>query len=276
MPAPTSSLTNTATSNSVFMPPIKTTNKDSFKPQSDSLLFSKLPGELRNRIWRLAVLDDTAIPLHVAHYKNRDGEYCSCVQIQHALMQVCKQAHHEVTDIYYLENTFRITQDFFYGRAMEVLVLAMKPWAAEMTRLEVTHDLMRDSLRPARRTMSVAMDLTVLSDEGRITVVPPLVDVEQGRGMQEDLADLVTLFSLGPSTSPAPPQKLCCCKIFALADKCAGRTLLEWVQQYVKLVRDSKPKVGECGFIPHCWGCAGLELLGQSAARYQPSRRQAM
>lgn len=268
IPAMASSVITAAKPNSIFMPPAKTT-QDNFmhNSQSDSLLFSKLPGELRNRIWRLSVLEDTAISVHVAHYKNKDGEPRSCIQIEHTLLQVCKQARHEVTDIYYLENTFRITQDFFHGRAMEVLACAMKPRAAKMTKLEVAHELKYTTTTrfASSRNMLVAINLTIQRSEGSTTLSQPLVDITDA---SEANAEMDALVSSVPMFAPPPPPMLCCCKMFFLAAECTGETLVEWMQRYVKLVVDATGMMG-CGYVPHCWGCGGLALLGQTEGRYQ-------
>ncbi|KAK5127478.1 hypothetical protein LTR85_006817 [Meristemomyces frigidus] len=56
--------------------------------------FLGLPGELRNRIYRLALLSDLAIPVTAQHFQ------------EPTLLYACKQIRHEAVSIYYGENEF--------------------------------------------------------------------------------------------------------------------------------------------------------------------------
>ena len=44
--------------------------------QLDSTLLGNLPRELRDQIYREAVVEDNDIPIHVSYYETKDGERC--------------------------------------------------------------------------------------------------------------------------------------------------------------------------------------------------------
>ncbi|KAK4549846.1 hypothetical protein LTR36_005147 [Oleoguttula mirabilis] len=58
--------------------------------------FLELPGELRNRIYRLALLSDNAIPVTAQHFQEPD------------LLHACKQVRREAMSIFYGENEFDV------------------------------------------------------------------------------------------------------------------------------------------------------------------------
>lgn len=149
---------------------------------------------------------------------------------------------------------------------MEVLAYATKKWAAKMTKLEVAHELKYTTTRNASsRNLLVAINLTIQRSEGSTALSLPLVDITDASGVS---ADTDTIVSSLPMFAPPHPPMLCCCKMFFLAAECAGEDLVGWAQRYVKLVADSTGMMG-CGYVPHCWGCGGLALLGQTEGKYQ-------
>jgi hypothetical protein len=204
----------------------------------DSPLLSKLPRELRDKIYREAVLEDIEIPIHVAHYKSKDGEHRARLEIEHALLLVCKQTRHEVADIYYLENTFRITNDLFDERAIRKLNCALRPWADKMKKLEISHDFVADIF------LTVAIDLSVSVSQGCIVVEPLGQNIRDGYQSMRDFRNSET--------------KMCYCKTLSLAAEHGGGNVLKWAQKYVDLIvkRDSR-----CKHFMWCWNCAGGTII---------------
>jgi hypothetical protein len=68
--------------------------------------FFKLPGEIRNRIYRLVVLQ--CVPIYPIHWNTRP-----------ALMLTCRQLFYEVKGIYYGENTFEFADSALTPRAID-------------------------------------------------------------------------------------------------------------------------------------------------------------
>ena len=136
--------------------------------QLDSMLLSKLPRELRDKIYRYAVIEDNDIPVHVTRCKTEDGERRRRLEIGHALMRVSKQTRQEVADIYYLENKFRITNDLLEKRAIRELSRLLTPWGERMTKLGVTHELVRgkDDLVKSKFSISARKGRVFLEPEG--------------------------------------------------------------------------------------------------------------
>jgi hypothetical protein len=205
--------------------------------QLDSLLLSKLPRELRDKIYREAVLEDIEIPVHVAHYDAKDGEHRHRLQLEHALMLVCKQTRHEVADIYLLENTFRVTNDLFEPRAIAQLNRALRPWAARTKRLEISHEWIRDQFATAD------IDFSISVSRDRILVNPqtfvPYVMYEDKRMVRH------------PTVG-----KMCYCGILRLAAWHRDDNVVSWVQKYVDVVKRSQSEWRPN--VLYCWTCAGF------------------
>lgn len=211
--------------------------------QLDSTLLSRLPRELRDKIWREAVLEDIEIPTNVAHYETKDGEHRHRLQLEHALMLACKQTRHEVTEIYYLENTFRITNDLFEARAIRALNRALHPWADKMTKLEISHEYAINEHATAE------IDFTVSTSQGRIVIEPLTFSVNRG--------------NVRPILSSSSPG-MCFCSAFRLASAHGDGNVFSWVQEYVDFVATKEPVAKErvtCIYAPYCWTCAGRIIV---------------
>jgi hypothetical protein len=208
--------------------------------QLDSLLLSKLPRELRDKIYREAVLEDIEIPIHVAHYMSKDCEQCSRLELEPALMLVCKQTRQEVAEIYYLENTFRITNDLFEPRAIAQLSSALDPWADKIKELEISHEFWVNTFG------TVEMDLSVSVSQGWITIEPLTHSIH----------------SLNKSTrvfAASTTNRLCYCEALILAVERSGDNVLNWAQKYVSMM--VKRKVGARRYGMYCWTCAGITTI---------------
>jgi hypothetical protein len=205
--------------------------------QLDSPLLSKLPRELRDKIYREAVLEDIEIPIHVARYESSDGEHRRRLELEHALLLVCKQTRHEVADIYYLENTFCITNDLFENRAIRQLNWALRPWAEKITKLEISHEF-------AVCGSIAEIDFSVSASQGRIIIEPRSSIISDPRIL--------------PHASYSMTNRTCYCKASGLAVECGSGNVLNWAQEYVDLVAQSEAE--EHG-VPYCWDCAGHVIV---------------
>lgn len=210
-------------------------------PQLESPLLSKLPRELRDQIWREIVVEDLEIPIHVAHYETKEGEHRRRLQIEHNLQLVCKQTRDEVSDIYYHENTFRITDDLFSERAVRELHRFLRPWAAKMTQLEISHEFVRSEGNTA--DINFAVELS----EGKIAIKPHTFTAHLStlRGDQTGRMAWQSTF-----------KEMCYCKILKIAwdHDGDGGTVLDWLKRYVDMIvlNQAESKY----YVPYCWTCA--------------------
>lgn len=102
--------------------------------------FLSLPGELRNEIYRYAlVVGRRPFALQMPE-KMHPESYADT-----ALLRVNKQVFRETSSIFYHENTFRIAQDLFYSTPI-------------LQALEVVHCVSRERLRSMR---SLVLDIPV-------------------------------------------------------------------------------------------------------------------
>ena len=213
--------------------------------QLDSMLLSKLPRELRDKIYRDAVVEDKDVPIHVTHYETEDGEHRRRLQIGHALLRVCKQTRQEVADIYYLENTFRITEDLLERRAIKELSRFLTPWAQSMTKLGVSQRLARGIDGFAKINFSIS------TSQGHIFVKPESFSAQEMSVWTDARAGTMEHVKLTFS-------KMCFCKIFLLTLEHDGRNVLSWMEGYVDLVLQS---LAEPKTLSHCWTCAGRIII---------------
>jgi hypothetical protein len=220
--------------------------------QLDSMLLSKLPRELRDKIYRDAVVEDKDIPIHVTPYVTEDGERRRRrrLEIGHALMRACKQTRQEVADIYYLENTFRITNDLLENRVFRELSRLLTPWVQRMTELGVSHELVRPKGDFAK------INFSIFASQGRIVVEPEPSSLQYGTFLIDPVLatrNYVTMTS----------DELCFCKIFKLARKHEGRDVVSWMQEYVDLIIQSasQTEVSHLFDPVHCWTCAGRYVI---------------
>lgn len=95
----------------------------------DASPLATLPGELRNRIWRLVVVKLNAI--NVSDLTSPQ---------EPALLATCHQARKEASGIYYAENTFLLAHDPFALRIESSWLRALGP-----ARARQLHDLRLDS-----------------------------------------------------------------------------------------------------------------------------------
>jgi hypothetical protein len=221
--------------------------------QLDSMLLSKLPRELRDKIYRDAVVEYKDIPIRVTAYATNDGERRRRLEIGHALMRACKQTRQEVAEIYYLENTFRVTEDLFEKRAIGELSRHLTPWVGKIAKLGVSHVFARNGVDLTKINFSIS------AFESGFVVEPESSSVRYltyGLDVGQATARMVTQTS----------GKICFCKVSKLALEHDGRDVFSLLQDYVDLVL-VKP---ECqvnynhllDLRPiHCWTCAGRNVI---------------
>ena len=211
--------------------------------QLDSMLLTKLPRELRDKIYREAVVEVNDILIRVTRCKTEDGERRRRLQIGHALMSVSKQTRLEVADFYSLENKFRITEDLLEKRAIGELSRLLTPWGERMTKLGVSQELV-----PGRDDF-VKIKFSISASQGRVFLEP-----EGFKAHEVDL--LVDSYQATRDYEAVSCSKMCFCKILLLTVE--SRNILSWMEGYVDLVLQSlaQPKT-----LPHCWTCAGRIMI---------------
>jgi hypothetical protein len=208
------------------------------------MLLSKLPRELRDKIYRDAVVEDKEIPIRVLRYE-RDGVQRRRLHLQHPLMRVCKQTRQEVADIDHLENTFRITNDLFDERAIRELIRHFTPWADKLKKLGISHNFPRRDGDPAKINFSIS------ASQGRIVVEPESFSAQE----------MIWAMDIGLGTTTLATttfKNMCFCKIHKLALENDCRGVLSWMQEYVGLVLKEQTQHST---LPHCWTCAGRIII---------------
>jgi hypothetical protein len=209
-----------------------------FAPQPSCMLLQKLPGELRNKIIRLAVVENTDIKPSISRsYNEIIGKPTRKLQIEHNLMQTCKQLRQETAEIYFLENTFNLTGDFFElarderyranERAVQGLARAFGPWASKVHRLNVLH----------------AVSYGLLSAEVHISIC---------RATEGVCIETVSAHDVGSDS-----RRLCCCSLIQHGVDNSATGIFEFAQGLVGIM-DSVTGGGRS--LPHCWTC-GLEPM---------------
>jgi hypothetical protein len=212
-----------------------------FAPQPNCLLLKKLPGELRNKIIRLAVVENTDIKPSISRsYSALTGKSTRKLQIEHNLMQTCKQLRRETAEIYFLENTFNLTGDFFElvrgekhkanEKAIQGLSRAFGPWASKVRRLNVLHAVSYGSL-------FAEVHVSICRAQGE-----PGVCIEN-----------VSAHDVGSDS-----RRLCCCSIIQHGADNSAAGIFEFAQGLVGMM-DSVSVTGGSS-LPHCWNC-GLEPM---------------
>lgn len=243
-------------------------------PQPDSPFFNKFPGELRNRIYRLVLLDNGDIPIHAEELGDNHqetGEALNQVTSQirshpsthrlklgHPLLQVCKQTGHEASEIYYLENTFEVTSSVFAEpQALEKLDHALRPWAAKMTALGVCHErsLTKSSNDQGSGDRYMHVEFIASRYNGFLFIQEDTPTTPDGP---------VAVFSSHPSYWGycVSPQKcaICLCKVQRCASEQGSEDVVRFVTKtYAQMVR----KIGyhETFYIPNCWTCARHDVF---------------
>ena len=109
-------------------------------PSPTTRSFLTLPGELRNSIYRYALVIGRRPFALLMPEKLHPKSYADT-----ALLRVNKQVFWETSSIFYHENTFRITKDLFYGTPV-------------LQALDVVHHVSRERLRSMR---SLVLDIPV-------------------------------------------------------------------------------------------------------------------
>jgi hypothetical protein len=220
-----------------------------FAPQPNCMLFQKLPGELRNEIIRLAVVEESEIKPKVSRSFNAlTGKSTAELEIEHPLMQTCKQLRQESAEIYLLENTFHLTESNCFKpahgekynvnqRAIQAMAHALGPWASKVSMLNVSHTACYGSLATC-----TGPPLCNRFAEVHVSICRAAEGVYLEKACAHDT-----------DTHP-----LCCCCIFqhAADHSAAAETIFEFAQGLVAMM-DSMTR--GC-WMPHCWNC-GLEPM---------------
>lgn len=251
-----------------------------FAPQPDSPFFSKLPGELRNRIYRLVLIWERHIPIRVRELPEDHQETeepfdgvtshtsprlsTHSLDIDDPLLQVCKQIRHEASEIYYLENTFEVTTSVFeHTRALEELGRALLPWAAKMTRLSVCHEL--DFFVPLDQMNSgnvyMRLEFTASRHNGALSILQrtptPLPDNEDNKA---GFTCLLPSYWSHHEYPDDPRYLMCICKIQRCATAQGDEDVVRFIAKtYASCMREVGLR--NPSYTPHCWSCARYDVL---------------
>jgi hypothetical protein len=220
--------------------------------QLDSTLLSRLPRELRDKIWREAVIEDDEIPIRVTQYETEDGEHRHRLQIEHAMLRVCKQTRQEVADIYYLENVFCITDDLVETQCIRELSKFLAPWAERMKKLGVLHKYVpcKDnfSIEPCKDDFT-EIKFSIYASQGRLHIELGTFSARR-TFLTCDVEDGTTAWD-----STTTYGNMCFCKVVGLAIEHGSGNVVDWVKDYADVVLQSELLRKYGG--PHCWDCAG-------------------
>jgi hypothetical protein len=215
-----------------------------FAPQPDCMLFQKLPGELRNEIIRLAVVEDTEVkPKVIRPNDEATSHWTAKLELEHPLMQTCKQLRQESTEIYFLENTFHLTKENFFTlahgdprkrneKALQVLAHAFGPWASKLKKIKISHAICCDVLLfggAQHRWRWAEVHVSVC----RRAQGEPGIYLEKTRALD-------TL-----------SQELCSCSVVQYAAGNSGAGIFGFVEGLVGMLDSAKGQGSE----PHCWTC---------------------
>lgn len=211
-----------------------------FTPQHLSRLLS-LAGELKNRIYRLAIVEEASINVEVLEMSRDEKTSTKTLALQSALLLVCKQTRFEAGEIYWVENNFTLTEDAFHPQPLAKLRGFFQPYMEKICNLSISHELVSFA-HPHYPLIQVDLDIVKL--EGAVTLdgTKPLAKI-----------------AVPPSVTELEPA-VCTCVIADLAFYNNATDVLEWTEEYVELL--SVRKEGPRGNVAEkwCWTCAGLKF----------------
>lgn len=198
-------------------------------PQPQSRLLSGIPGELRNRIMRFTTKPETDITVY--RHSASGNPYHSLDIPGQALLLVCKQLRSEFTQIFWLESTVHLHEPNLTPKALNTLVDVAGPAASEMPRLHISH-----------RVYTLAGSGHDDCDK---------IDIHLTKGQHGIECEGM------PHTLRGGDEVLCVCKFQTLVPTKATGGVLDWAQEYVRILRTHKQAGGAPEDAFHCWICAG-------------------
>lgn len=165
------------------------------KPPQQIMTLLRLPGEIRNRIYRYAIVQDTPIVLY-----STSTAYGRCKFFSNAicnLSSVCRTTREEVRSIFYEENTFTFTAATLSPAAVATFERVCGSSAGKIS--SVTFKLRLLNLRPGLVHLRFCAKKT---ERG--------VDIRVGPQMEA-----VSEWEYMGNTS-----RICCCNVLAIARTC--------------------------------------------------------
>lgn len=114
-------------------------------PGSKDFRFVNLPGEIKNRIYRCAVVSPSPILLRVHNRADtqRNMPDHALLPYMPAIGRTCKEVRREVSGIYFEENTFTFTESTLNHAAIETFMKMSGDSAARTTKLNIIHTVSR-------------------------------------------------------------------------------------------------------------------------------------
>lgn len=261
--------------------PAEAISTQPFTPQPDSRLLHKLPGELRNRIYRLGLLSDTAVVVEVKDLTVEDGKdgrnttttattnAVPSLQPTHRLALVppllltCKQTRHEASEIHYLENTFALSTSIFeHPSALLHLTQILRPWASQITALRIQHTFAIGSPKSPGCIPFASTNFTISRETGRLQINHAMALWYEGDPAlyRPILPQEAQVGYLNPV--PGPLGIVCTCPILRFAKAHPGDDVVRFVLRYAEMLPGGKVGwKGIGGVFFHCWTCAGDEVF---------------
>jgi hypothetical protein len=193
--------------------------------QSDSMLLTKLPREMLVRIIRLAVVDeedDDITPIITYTWDRRSRRSSGRIEIEHPILQTCKQLRRESAKIFFLENSFVLNCEL------------------PVVRSPVPRDVRSDMNEMAAATLARAFGS--YASKVWLLVVSHWIEFETGVDVEvevdirgnRDRPD-VWFADVDVHEEETPDDQLCRCRIFQFeADNATSENVLEFVQRYVR------------------------------------------
>ena len=133
----------------------------------------KLPAELKNYIFELALGSHDTVMLYVKHHPANDTaksrlEFRPSLP---AITKVCRQLRHEVSmDAYYANNTFVFSDSTFNARVLSVFKAIREPSASQMKRVKVYNSqVLRKDSDNAPCTISIRFSAEIV-DSARVEI----------------------------------------------------------------------------------------------------------
>jgi len=210
-----------------------------FEPQPLSRLLS-LPGELRNRIYCDAVVEETKVEVTTKHHHDSEGVECFTVEPTHPLLFASKQIRHEAWEIYWTENAFELQDEMVTSEKVKALISMIGNSAHKMTTVALTHTVEYQQ-----------------TEGGPHSYYRVAVSVK--RTVQNFVFDLECRANSRHESKPCP-FAICKCKVDGIPSGPHISTVLDVAEAYSREVL-SKRKAYDRNRTIHCWICAREAVL---------------
>ena len=204
--------------------------------------FFRLPGELRNRIYRPLAVKQT--PIYIWGISESNDAHLVWSPRVPPFMITCRAIYDEVASIYYEENSFHFTEYALTAKRLQIRRQRAGRSASKMTSITITRAF---AIGPFGATLQFSAEMAA----GKV-------------GVEKSSSDFVN----SPFPGPYPSSKvkdLCYCTIRDLAGRSKG-SLLDFVEQYLDLDGIWKGEEAEVVRCPECRRCRVVKVVREDPA----------